>query len=152
MNRRIKTIAASVLLLVVASLVGSCKKCDCGNCEGCNDTIPTPNPLPLIHKIANNYIIFSDTCIQLENGLRHTMTVKSLCVSDSDTSRLELDGNCIKEFYGTEEAKVTKDIENGSHRIVCYTVGTTDTVLNATFDQNGNNISWTDNADIHINH
>ena len=144
MNRRIKTIAATVLLFLVASLMSNCEKY-----KDPNDTILVPDTLT--NNISNNCIIFSDTCIHLENVFRHNMTVKSLCVSDSDTSHLELDGICIKEFYGTEEAQRTITIENGSHRILCYTVGTTDTVLTVTFDQNENGISWTNNTNIHIN-
>ena len=174
MNRKFKTIAVAVLLMSVAFLIGGCKKCECndrcqckdncgcktneGSCQyecGCDDGVPPP-PVPIVvtysgtNAVNTNCVQFTDKWKALENGTEHAMQVKLLCVNDADTNRLELDGTCIKEFYGQEEAEVTKIVENGSHRILCYTVGTTDTVVNVTFeqDENGRVNNW--NTHIHL--
>ena len=136
MNRKFRTIAVAVLLLGVASLVGGCKKCTCGNDDGGGGS-PINTTTSGENKVETNCVQFTDN-----------MLVKLLCVSESDTSRLELDGACINEFCGTQ-GQVTKIVANGSHRILCYTVGTTDTVVNVSFEQNQNGVTnWTSN--IHL--
>ena len=151
MNRKFKTIAAAVLLLVMASMIGGCKKCECENNNGNGGTQPvTPTVSGGTNVVNTDCVRFTDKWKSLDNGCEHDMQVKLLCVSDADTNRLELDGTCIKEFYGQEEAEVTKTVENGSHRILCYTVGTTDTVVNVTFEQDetGRVNSWTSHVNL----
>lgn len=140
MNRRFRTIAAAVLLLGVASLVGGCKKCECENGNGGGGSNSSSNISGTI-AVNNNCVQFIDNWISKGNSYEHKMQVKLSCVSDSDTSYLEFDGTRIKEFYGHDDVEVTKNVENGSHRILCYTVGTNDTVVNVTFEQNNNGVT-----------
>lgn len=131
MNRKFRTIAVAVLLLGVASLVGGCKKS------------LAPFGLSGKNLVNTSCVQFADLWKSAGPGFEHKMQVKLLCVSDADTNRLELDGTCIKEFYGHDEIEVTRTVANGNHRILCYTVGTTDTVVNITFEQENNSINWT---------
>jgi hypothetical protein len=146
MSREFKTIAAVALLMGMAALMGGCKKCECENNNGGGGTTP-PSSISYsgTNVVNSNCVQFIDKWKSLENGCEHNMHVKLSCASDSDTSRLELDGNCIKEFYGTNEVQVTKTIENGSHRILCYTLGVANSVVDVTFDQdeNGRVNNWT---------
>ena len=139
MNRKFRTVVAVVLLLGMDFLTGCCKQ----------------TPIPPTSEGTNSAnaicVKFTDKWKTSGNGCEHNMQVKLLCVSDADTSRLEVDGTCIKEFYGTNEVNVTKHVENGSHRILCYTLGTMDTVVNVTFKQeNGSVNSWNSNINIHL--
>ena len=138
MNRKIRTIASAALLLGLVSLVGCCKTTITTQSEG--------------EKSASNSCVeFTDKWKTSGDGCEHTMEVKMLCVSDTDTSCLELDGACIKEFYGTNEVKVTKHVENAIHRIFCYTLGTMDTVVNVSFKQDENGVTdWNSNINIHL--
>ncbi len=149
MNRKFRTVAAAVLLLGVASLMGGCKKCECESGNGNGNGNGNGGSYSVTYSANNNCVKFTDKIYSSGKGFEHKMQVKLSCVSDNDTSRLELDGTCIKEFYGTNEVQVTKSVENGSHRILCYTVGTTDTVVNVSFEQNQNGVTnWTSN--IHL--
>lgn len=148
MNRKFKTITGVVLLMSVVLLMGDCKKCECGNDNGGGESNPA-NTFSGTNVVNSNCVQFTDKWKSSGNGFEHNMLVKLSCVSDVDTSRLEFDGICIKEFYGTNEVQVTNNVENGSHRILCYTVGTTDTVVNVSFEQNQNGVNnWTSN--IHL--
>lgn len=150
MNRKFETFAAVALLMGMAALMGGCKKCECENNNGGGGTPPSTINCSGTNVVNTSCVQFTDKWESLDNGCEHDMQVKILCVSDSDTNRLELDGMCIKEFYGQEETEVTKTIENGSHRILCYTVGTTDTVVNVTFEQNENGCvnNWTSHVNL----
>lgn len=138
MNRKIRTIAVAVLL-GMASLTGCCKQ------------TPIPQTSEGTNSASANCVEFTDNWKSSANGCEHNMKVKLLCVSDADTSRLELDGTCIKEFYGSNEVNVTKHVENGSHRILCYTLGAMDTVVNVTFKQEDGIVNyWNSNINIHL--
>ncbi len=137
MKRKYRTIAAAVLLIGITAMMGSCKQ--------------TPISSKGTNNADTNCVKFTDEWETSGNGCDHNMLLKLLCVSDADTSRLEIDGICIKEFYGTNEVNVTKHVENGSHRILCYTLGTMDTVVNVTFKQvNGSINYWNSNINIHF--
>ena len=132
MNRKIRTISAAILLLGVASLVGSCKK----------NTFST----------ATNKAKFTDEYKKASNGFDHKMRVELYGVSDDDMSCLELDGTRIKEFYGSDSDWVTKNVPHGTHYVLCYTLTTMDTVVNITFEQDKRGVNkWsTPNASTEI--
>ena len=133
MNRKFRTIVAAVLLIGVASLVGGCKK--------------GPNS----YSTGTSRAKFTDEYKKAGDGFDHNMRVELYCVSDDDMSCLELDGTRIKEFFGRDSGSVTKNVPHGKHQILCYTLGTMDTIVNVSFEQNKEGVyNWSDSNDTEI--
>ena len=142
MNRKFRTIGVVVLLLGVASLMGGCKKCECGNGNDSGGGSNIEGVYTKTNFTCSTCAQFTDSLKLSGNGVNHNMRVELSCVSDTDTSYLELDGTQIKEFNGCDSGWVTKYVAHGTHQILCYTLGSMDTVVNMTFTQNSNAINW----------
>jgi hypothetical protein len=136
MNRKskLKTIVMVVLLFGVASLMGSCKKGQYSN--------------------MTNGAKFTDEYKKAGNGFDHKMRVELDYIFDDGMSCLELDGTKIKSFYGCDSDWVTKNVPHGKHQVLCYTLGTMDTLVNVFFEQDKNGVfKWSTpntTTEIHI--
>ncbi len=142
MKSRLRTIAAAVLLLGVASLAGGCKKCECENGNGSGGGSNIEGVYTKTNFTCSTCAQFTDSLKLSGNGVNHNMRVELSCVSDTDTSYLELDGTQIKVFNGCDSGWVPKYVAHGTHHILCYTVGSMDTVVDVTFSQDSDFINW----------
>lgn len=142
MNRKFRTVAAAVLLLGMASLMECCKKCECENGNDSGGGSNIEGVYTKTNFTCSTCAQFTDSLQLSGNGVNHNMRIKLFCVSDNDTSYLELDGTRIKEFNGYDSGWVPKYIAHGTHRILCYTLGTMDTVVDVTFSQDSDFINW----------